>query len=86
MQPKTFVLVKCNKYEFSFMAAIYCYLTMVNFVKAKILKNHFQSLDSANLASKEIKLKLKLLGIRMGKKLLLLILQELLNCCGTKQI
>ena len=26
MKPKTFVLVKCNKYEFSFMAdAIYCY-------------------------------------------------------------
>ena len=59
---------------------------MVNFVKAKILKNHFQSLTSGNLASKEIKLKLKLLGIRMGEKLLLLILQELLNCCGTKQI
>ena len=25
MKPKTFVLVKCNKYEISFMAAIYCY-------------------------------------------------------------
>ena len=25
MQPKTFDLVECNKYEFSFMAAIYCY-------------------------------------------------------------
>ena len=44
-------------------------------MKAQTLKNHFLSLASGNLANK-IKLKLMLLRIRMGKKLLLLILQK----------
>ena len=34
MQPKTFVLVKSNKREFSYMAAIYCYF-MIHTTVAK---------------------------------------------------
>ena len=38
------VLVKCNKYEFSFMAAIYCYFTFLKNVEKMSLVNNFASL------------------------------------------
>ena len=38
MYPKTFVLVKCNKYEFSFVAAIHCYFTVQKVKQYRSLK------------------------------------------------
>ena len=58
MLPKTFVLVKCSKYEFNFMAAIYCYFM----VQKKHLSTKALVLESLQFLENPCKVLLKSSG------------------------